>query len=72
MEKIHLVPVKNVAIILKDSRHFVISKLHPKGEDAYIAMNKGLKILREQGAITKAYKEAGFFVDRSKYTILNP
>jgi len=72
MEKIHLVPVENIAIVLKDSRHFVISKLHPKGEAAYVAINKGLKMLREKGAITKAYTEAGFFIDHNKYKILNP
>lgn len=68
---IHLVPVQNIAIILKDSRHFVISKAHPNGKAAYIAINKGLKILRDQGAISRAYTEAGFFIDRSRYNILN-
>ena len=71
MEKIHLIPVQNVAIVLKDSRHFVISKNHPQGEAAFIAINKGIKILRERGAITKAYTEAGFFVDPNTYKILN-
>lgn len=68
---IHLVPVKNTAIILKDSRHFVISKAHPQGKAAYIAINKGLTILRKRGEITKAYTQAGFFIDRKKYNILN-
>lgn len=72
MEKIHLVPVKNVAIVLKDSRHFVISKSHPQGELAFLAINKGLKILRQNKAITKAYTGAGFFIDPNKYKILNP
>ena len=72
MEKVHLIPVQNVAIVLKDSRHFVISKNHPQGEAAFIAINKGIKILREHGAIIKAYTEAGFFVDRNKYKIINP
>jgi hypothetical protein len=72
MGKIHLVPVKNIGVVLKDSRHFVISKLHPKGEEAFIAINKGLKILRERGAIVKAYTQAGFFVDVSKVKIINP
>ena len=72
MEKIHLIPVQNVAIVLKDSRHFVISKIHPQGEAAFIAINKGIKILRERGAISKAYTEAGFFIDRNQYKILNP
>jgi len=71
MEKVHLIPVQNVAIVLKDSRHFVISKAHHQGEAAFVAINKGIKILRAHGAITKAYTEAGFFVDLSQYEILN-
>jgi len=71
MEKIHLVPVKNIAIVLKDSRHFVISKQHPQGKAAFIAIDKGLSILRKQGAIVKAYQQAGFFIDKNQYTVLN-
>jgi hypothetical protein len=72
MDKVHLVPVKNIGVVLKDSRHFVISKAHPKGQEASIAINKGLKILRKQGAIVKAYQQAGFFVDTKKIKIINP
>lgn len=72
MNKVHLVPVKNIGVVLKDSRHFVISKKHPEGKEAYIAINKGLKILRQRGAIVKAYQQAGFFVDRNKVKIINP
>lgn len=71
VRNIHLVPVKNIAILLKDSRHFVISKSHPYGKAAHIAINKGLKILRSRGTIKKAYIEAGFFVQSSQYKILN-
>ncbi|GAW96480.1 MULTISPECIES: hypothetical protein [Colwellia] len=42
MAKIHLVPVKNIGLVLKDSRHFVISKAHSEGQEAFKAMNKGL------------------------------
>ncbi len=72
MDKVHLVPVKNIGVVLKDSRHFVISKEHPKGEEASIAINKGLKILRSRGTIVKAYTEAGFFVDLNKVKVINP
>lgn len=71
-DKIHLVPVKDIGVLLKDSRHFVISKNHPKGEEAFIAINKGLKILRSRGAIVRAYTQAGFFVNRKKVKIINP
>jgi hypothetical protein len=72
MNKVHLVPVKNIGVVLKDSRHFVISKRHPKGQEAFTAMNKGLKILRSHGAIVKAYQQAGFFIDTTKIIIINP
>jgi hypothetical protein len=72
MGKVHLIPVKDIAVSLNDSRHFVISKVHPKGEDAFIAINKGLKVLRERGAIVKAYTEAGFFINADKVKIINP
>lgn len=71
LENITLVPVKGVGIELLDSRHFVISKKHPKGKEAFEAINKGLSILRERKLITKAYREAGFFIDRNKITIIN-
>ena len=72
MNKVHLIPVKNIGVVLKDSRHFVISKSHPKGREAFIAINKGLKILRQQGAIVKAYQQAGFFIDSDIIKVINP
>jgi hypothetical protein len=71
MDKIHLVPVEGIAIALRDSRHFVISKLHPKGAETFQAINKGLRILREKGIISRAYEQAGFFIDHSKINIIN-
>ena len=71
MEKIHLVPVKNVAIQLNDSRHFVISTKHPYGKKALIAINLGLKALRKDKRIIRAYTEAGFFINTKKIKILN-
>jgi len=71
MEKIHLVPVKNIGIALNDSRHYVISKKHPLGSEAIQSLNIGLTQLREQKRIATAYQQAGFFVDRNKINILN-
>lgn len=71
LEKIHLVPVDGVGVELKDSRHFVISSKHPLGKKAYAAINTGLEKLRETKSITKAYTQAGFFVDKSKVNIIN-
>lgn len=71
LEKIHLIPVKGVAIQLNDSRNFVISKKHPLGQQAIDAINRGLAKLREKKLITKAYTQAGFFINSNKITILN-
>ena len=43
MNKVHLVPVKNIGVVLKDSRHFVISKIHPKDKRLLLQLIKGLK-----------------------------
>ncbi|MEW6991110.1 hypothetical protein AADZ91_10510 [Colwelliaceae bacterium 6441] len=71
MEKIHLIPVKNIGVELKGSRHFVISKKHPLGDEAIKAINIGLSKLREKNKISKAYRQAGFFIDKTKVKIIN-
>lgn len=65
-ENFDLVAVKGVKIALNDSRHFLVSKHHPQGKETYIALQKGLKILREKGLIEKAYRQSGFFNDKVK------
>jgi hypothetical protein len=71
MEKIHLVPVKNIGIELKDSRHFVISTNHPLGKAAFLAMDIGLKQLRNENRIVEAFTQAGFFIDKKNIKVLN-
>lgn len=71
LEDILLTAVPNVVILLDDSRHFVISKHHPDGTRAFKALQKGLTLLREQGAIEKAYRQAGFIPDLSEQLIIN-
>ena len=70
-DNIRLKHVPQIAVLLKDSRHFVISKKHPLGAEAINAIDKGLALMRSQGKIVKAYTEAGFFIDPSKYHIIN-
>lgn len=50
-------PVPGIKISLDDSRHFMISKKHPDGERLYNALEKGLKILNENGIVTKLFKD---------------
>ncbi|WP_105167391.1 hypothetical protein [Pseudoalteromonas sp. T1lg23B] len=66
LEGIHLVAHPKWVVLLDGSRHFVVSKLHPEGERAFAALQQGLKQLRAQGIIKKAYAQAGFIPDWSK------
>ena len=67
-----IVAVDGVKIALNDSRHFVVSRKHPLGKETFIALQKGLKILRKQGVIDKAFRQAGFFNPHVKdWTIIN-
>lgn len=71
LEQIRLKVVPGVAILLNDSRHFVISKAHPDGQSASAALNRGLKLLRENGRIEKLYTQAGFMLPAGSIKILN-
>ncbi len=72
LEQIRLQRVPGVAVLLDDSRHFVISKAHPNGKAAFSAIQKGMKILRNNGQIEKMYRQAGFLINAQNYNILNP
>jgi len=71
LEGIKLTAVPDMLVLLDDSRHFVVSKLHPDGLSAYTALQKGLKMLREQGAIERAYRQAGFIPQLNEQVIIN-
>ena len=71
LEQIQLQRVPGVAVLLDDSRHFVISKAHPNGTTAFNAIQKGMKILRDNGQIEKMYRQAGFLIEPKNYVILN-
>lgn len=65
--------IEGVKVALKDSRHYVVSKQHPMSGDTFSALQTGLKKLRENGEITKAYQECGFLNKTVKnWTLLNP
>jgi hypothetical protein len=67
-----LVPVPGIAVLLNDSRHFVFSKNHPLAKMAFAAANKGIKIMRLNGTIHKAYSDAQlFYALEHNFTILN-
>lgn len=54
-------PIPNLKVGLKGSRHFAISKKYKNSKEIFEALNKGIKILKTEGIIKKAYEESGFF-----------
>lgn len=56
-----LTPIHGVKLSLSGSRHFAVSKKNPAGKAIFTALQQGLKILKERGDITRAYRESGFF-----------
>ncbi len=68
----HLVPVPGVKVVLKDSRHWIISKDDPMGRQVFQALQSGLGQLRQKGLIEQAYRQSGFFNARvANWSIVN-
>jgi hypothetical protein len=66
VENLQIIPIPNIKIGLKGSRHFAISKFYPNASKIHEGLNKGLIILREDGTIKKAYQQSGFFNSKVK------
>jgi hypothetical protein len=65
-------PINNLKIVLPDSRHFVVSKRHPRGKEVFEALQKGLTIMRKLGKIRKLYEQAGVINSKVKnWDIIN-
>lgn len=72
-EDYDLIAIPGVKIALYDSRHVAVSRSHPDGERVFNALQRGLKLLHQQGRIRKAYTEAGFYhPDVERWILLNP
>lgn len=65
-------PINNLKIVLPDSRHFVVSKRHPRGKEVFEALQKGLTIMQKLGKIRKLYEQAGVINSKVKnWDIIN-
>jgi len=72
IQGINLVPIPGIKFSLLESRHFLVSRKHPKGKEVYGALQKGIKELRGQGFIRKIMTQAGIFNSRTdSWKILN-
>lgn len=56
-----LLPVQNITVAISGSRHWAVSRAHPQGAVFFQALQVGLKQLRQNGLVTKAYRQSGFF-----------
>lgn len=67
------VPIPGVNVSLPGSRHWPISKKHPRGEEIHTALEKGISVLQQNNVIQRAYEEGGFFHPAVKeWKLLNP
>lgn len=71
--RVKLVPIPNLKVALRGSRHFVVSNKHPHGKQAFQALQAGLKQMRKSGILRRAYQQSGF-VNQSVlgWQLLNP
>lgn len=70
---LYLVPIPNIKVALRGSRHWIVSRQDPEGEKLFLALQKGVAIMRQQGRIVRAYVESGFFDPRVKdWAVINP
>lgn len=63
---ITLVPVPGLKVGLEGSTHFLINQYYPDAMIVYQALQKGLKKLRQQGTIERAYRESGFYLEQTQ------
>ena len=56
-----LIPIANIRIALRGSRHFAVSMSHSNSQRLFAALERGLTQLRQQGKIEQAYQESGFY-----------
>ncbi|WP_075186375.1 hypothetical protein [Teredinibacter haidensis] len=66
MAGVRLVPVPNIKVGLKGTRHFVVSKKSPNAEKVFRALQKGLKKLHSEDVISRAFVESGIVNPRVK------
>ena len=61
---IKFVPVPNCKVAIMGSRSWIVSKASPQADMILSALASGVKILRNNGTIERAYQESGFFNPR--------
>lgn len=73
VDGLELVPIRGIKVALPGSRHWPVSKKHPKGKAIFDALVRGIEELEKKNIIQRAYEECGFFHPQVKdWVLLNP
>src|SRR5690606_3497774 len=56
-----LVPIEGLKVAITGTRHWPVSRRHPRGQEFYDALQKGITLMKQRGIIRKAYEESGIF-----------
>lgn len=68
---VRLVPIPGIKVGLDGTRHFLVSRQHPRAAALLQHLNAGLASLRNKGVIRQAYVQSGFFNPRvAQWTVL--
>lgn len=70
---IELHPVPGLVVVLKGSRHFMVSQKHPDGPRIFESLQLGLEILHQEGRIARYLTDVGFYNPAvADWKVLNP
>lgn len=68
-----LVPIEGLKVAITGTRHWPVSRRHPRGQEFYDALQKGITLMKQRGIIRKAYEESGFFhPEVGAWHLINP
>lgn len=73
LDDMELIPIEGIKVAINGTRHWPVSRRHPRGQEYYEALQKGITLMKERGIIQQAYEESGFFhPEVDDWRLLNP
>lgn len=73
LEGMELIPINGLKVAITGTRHWPVSRRHPRGQEFYEALQKGISLMKQRGIIRKAYEESGFFHPTvQEWQLVNP
>ena len=64
---VKLAPVAGVKVVLPGSQHFMVSRKDPRAEKLIAVLNRGLKVLRENGLLAQCLRQGGLINARTAH-----